>query len=122
MGNPVNEALLELTKPQRKNFKFDGTPYEFRDRDELSLVQIHRMDKVASGFKQGISTDDEAVQQEAALDELLNLIIVDGEDLIPALGYRHKQAILESFLARVLGRTVPTVPVPMARTRRIRSK
>ena len=114
------ENILDiLTKVDRPRFTIDGTSYEMRHPNELSMAEFHVLGKMGvelESFGELIKSDaDEALDKmQSVVDELLDMVTPNlRKDVRTKLNPFHVQKILEAFMGLSRIGPKPDEPQPL---------
>jgi len=120
---PTPPPLLDLdTLLVRLSVRIDGVPYEIRNRDELSVLGLRRVNLWCERFNQILVLEAPTAEQEAESAALLQKIcqaVLDAPpDVHAKLQEQHRMAIADVFCTlrasrlQTAGATATTEPPP----------
>lgn len=99
MATPILDLKTFIERP---TVAIDGTPYELRNVDELSLLEYQRIagtSRRLESIKTDEMTDDEAAELSALADQICRMILVDvPADVHDALHDTQRMAVLQAFI------------------------
>lgn len=100
MGEPL---LSVATLIERPTIDIDGTKYEMRHPDELSLVDSHRFSRWAQRFEELAKQDEPGAELDEIADRIARAaLIAVPEEVLARLTGQHKAAVAEVFTALLL--------------------
>lgn len=101
---------------ERNVVKINGTPYELRDLQELTLVDYLRMERKGRRLEElkGLDTDESVVEYAEVLATICRAVIIAPADVVDALPQLAQQKVALFFFAHAGNRTPAVKPPPPA--------